>query len=212
MINDAIYEQRIWTALKALSSNPSTTNAIHLAECYIDAAECYAVARRWDDCYDCIKCAELLSYNSETIVAKITNVCFRCKNIIESSEIVDALFDLVVNVDFENNANLRKQVFEAFHWFSRFWSAYLDFCDWWGFENFDITDFQMADKRDSLAESAYIAYSRRLAFQSVAEYMFDFYADFADKMLRHNFTVYADYHIVSFMLRVGFGVQDELRG
>ena len=125
---------------------------------------------------------------------------------------MDALFDLVCNANFDGNATLRKQIFEAFHWFSRFWNAYLDFCDWWGFENFDIADFQIVNRRDSLAESAYIAYSRRLAPLTAGGYMFDFYIDFIEKKLRYPFTVYADYHICRFMIRTGFDAQDVLKG
>ena len=212
MSDGVIVEQWIGAALKALTAKPSQENLSHLAECYIDAAAYYAVARRWVECYDCLKCAELTSISSENIVNKVITLCVNCRNVIENSEIVDALFDLVANVNFDGNNTLRKQVFGAFHWFSRFWDAYLDFCEWWGFENFDITDFQVIDKRDSLAESAYIAYSRRVLPLTVAEYTFDFYIDFIEKMLAHHFTVYAEYHVCRFMIKTGFDVQDVLRG
>lgn len=211
MQNNTRYEQWIGVALQSLTANPSKATLTHLAVCYLEAAEYYAVARSWGDCYECIKCADMLSCDSDAIVGKVITICIRCKNVIESSEIVDALFDLVANTDFEGKPELRKQVFAAFHWFSRFWNAYLDFCDWWGFENFDTADFQVFDKRDSLAESAYIAYSRRLTRVAVAEFMFDFYIDFIENMLRHHFTVYADYHIACFLIRVGFAADDVLR-
>ena len=204
MTDNTRYEQWIGTALQTLSSTPTKDNLTRLAVCYLDAAEYYAVARRLYDCYYCIKCAELLSCKSNAIVKKVIEICLRCKNVIDNSEIVDALFDLVVNSDFDGDRSLRKQVFEAFHWFSKSWDAYLDFCDWWGFSNFEAADFQIVDKRNSLAESAYIAYSRRLARLTVAEYVFDFYIDFIDEMLAHNFTVYADYHIACFLIKVGF--------
>lgn len=212
MSDSVNFEQWIGTALKALASKPSKAALAYLAECYIDAAMCHAVARRWEDCYDCLKCAELTSCSSESIVNKVITLCINCRYVIENSEIVDALFDLVANVDFNGKPALRKQVFGAFHWFSRFWDAYLDFCEWWGFENFDITDFQVIDKRDSLAESAYIAYSRQVIPLTVAEYTFDFYIDFIEKKLAHRFTVYADYHICRFMIKAGFDAQDVLRG
>lgn len=212
MHENLIYEKWIENALQRLAAQPSKDNLMYLAECYLDAASYYAMAKEWKACYDCIKCAELISIRSEAIVKKIITMCIRCKNTIGSSEIVNALFDLVLNTDFEGNAELRKDVFGAFHWFSKFWDAYLDFCDWWGFENFDITDFQIVDKRDSLAESAFIAYSRRLSSLTVAEYMFDFYVEFIDKMLAHNFTVYAEYHVCKFMIRTGFDVEEVLRG
>ena len=212
MPENPMHEKWIENALQRLATQPSKENLTHLAECYLDAASYYAVAKEWKDCYDCIKCAELISNRSEAIVKKIITVCIRCKSAIVSSEIVNALFDLVLNADFEGNFTLKKGVFGAFHWFSKFWDAYLDFCDWWGFENFDIADYQIVDKRDSLAESAFIAYSRRLSSLTVAEYMFDFYINFIDKMLAHNFTVYAEYHVCKFMIRTSFDVEEVLRG
>lgn len=211
MQDDTRYEHWIGAALQALTSTPTNANLTRLAVCYLDAAEYYAVARRLADFYDCIKCVELLSCSSEAIVNRVITFCLRCKAVIDNSEIVDLLFDLVVNSDFENNRALRKRVFEAFHWYSKCWDAYLDFCDWWGFENFEAADFLIVDKRNSLVESAYIAYSRRLVRLTVAEYVFDFYIDFIDNMLAHQLTVYADYHIASFLIRVGFPADTVLR-
>ena len=211
MIDGTRYGNSIGAALQSLAEKPSTANITNLANCYLEAAEYYAMTRTWNDCYECIKCAEMLSCNSDDMVGKVIAMCIKCRNVIENSEIVDALFDLVANVDLDGKPALRKQVFKAFHWFARFWDAYLDFCDWWGFENLEAVDFQIVDRRDSLAESVYIAYSRRLARITTAEFTFDFYIDFIDKMLAHNFTVYADYHIACFMIRVGFAADDVLR-
>ena len=211
MTDGTRYEHRTAAALQSLTAKPSQATLSHLAVCYLEAAEYYALARSWGDCYECIKCAEMLSCDSDAVVSKVIAICIRCKYVIDSSEIVDALFDLVVNADYEGKSALRKQVFEAFHWFSRFWDAYLDFCDWWGFENFDAADFQVVDKRDSLAESAYIAYSRRLMRITAVDFSFDFYIDFIENMLAHHFTVYADYHIACFLIRVGFAAEDVLR-
>ena len=211
MTDNTRYEQWIRSALQALSATPTKDNLTRLALCYLDAAEYYAVARCLHDCYYCIKCAELLSCSSNVVVKKVIEICLRCRHVIDNSEIVDALFDLVANSDYEGNRSLRKQVFEAFHWYSKHWGSYLDFCDWWDFRNFEAADFQIADKRNSLAESAYIAYSRRLARLTVAEYMVDFYIDFIDNMLAHHFTVYADYHIACFLIRVGFASDYVLR-
>lgn len=215
MSDGIIYEQRIKAALNTLAAMPSRDNYANLAKCYLDAAESYAIASNWKDFYDCLECVRLMSlrsnYYNKLIVNKIANICFKCRYIVTNSEVVDSLFDLVANLDLEADKKLRKKIFNAFHWFAKFWDAYLDFCDWWCFENFEETDFQVVKHRDSLAESAYIAYSRCLAWHTAAEYMFDFYIDFIKNMLSHDFTVYADYHIAGFMLKVGFPTDDVLR-
>ena len=210
-------EDDIKMALAATLKAPTEANVVALATIYIRSANYYAHKHKWHDCLDCLQCAEALSlcskaYNS-MIVTEIAAMCVECRNIVNDSAIVDAMFDLVANIDFSGNHALRKCLFSPFHWYSHFWDGYLDFCDWWGFENFEGKDFTITDKRNCLAESAYIAYSRRLSTHYVAGYMFDFFIKFIDTMLANsNFTVYSDYHIASFMLRVGFNQQEVLRG
>jgi len=210
-----LYDKKIKLALETLAGKPTEANYALLAGCYIDAAGAGAANGDWKTFFDCLKCVELMSLRSKfynnLIVNKVIALCVKNRNTLQESEVVDSLFDLVVNLDYNGDSTRRHNLFSAFHWFSKFWRGYLDFCDWWDFSNFRAEDFTFKDKRDSLAESAYIAYSRRVANHAVAEYTFDFYIDFIDKRLSNVFTVYADYHIATFMLRVGFDYKDVLR-
>ena len=215
MSTAAILDNKIKLALEALAAKPSEANYAVLARCYLDAAGFAAAKKDWRLFFDCLQCVERMSlrskYYNRLLVDKVVAICVKCRNVVQESEVVDSLFDLVANLDYDGDEGLRYRLFGAFHWYSKYWRGYLDFCDWWGFNNFKAEDFSIKNKRDSLVESAYIAYSRRLSAIAMSEFMFDFYVSFIDKMLDHVFTVYADYHVATFMLRVGFDSKDILR-
>src|SRR5690606_1687443 len=57
-------------------------------------------------------------------------------------------------------------IYKAFHKGYQNWSGYLSFADWWNFENFQSVDYLKEEyngkKIMSIAEQAYIAYSKKL--------------------------------------------------
>lgn len=76
------------------------------------------------------------------------------------------LFDIIKDFSFTKPSEAYSFLYKAFHKGHQSWSRYLEFSDWWGFENFMSTDYQSeivnGKKIMALVEQAYIAYSKKL--------------------------------------------------
>lgn len=79
---------------------------------------------------------------------------------------INELFELIKDFHFTKPSEAYSFIYRAFHKGYQNWSKYLEFADWWNFENFRLEDYQMEDFKDkkimSIAEQAYIAYSKKL--------------------------------------------------
>ena len=79
---------------------------------------------------------------------------------------LDTIFDIIKYFHFTIPSDAYTFIYKAFHQGNTDWSRYLEFADWWGFENFGSNDFLMEEinrrKILSTAEKAYIAYSKKL--------------------------------------------------
>lgn len=79
---------------------------------------------------------------------------------------IDDLFEIIRDFHFTKPSEAYSFIYKAFHKGYQNWSNYLAFADWWNFENFQSIDFLKEEvngkKMMSIAEQAYIAYSKKL--------------------------------------------------
>jgi hypothetical protein len=79
---------------------------------------------------------------------------------------IGEIFDLIRNFSFSKPSEAYSFLFKAFHKGYQNWSRYLEFADWWGFDNLRTEDFLEDEyngkKIMATAEQAYIAYSKKL--------------------------------------------------
>tara|TARA_B100000767_G_scaffold14522_1_gene13917 strand:+ start:6308 stop:7819 length:1512 start_codon:yes stop_codon:yes gene_type:complete len=90
---------------------------------------------------------------------------------IQNSEPVDysrvnQMFDIIRNFHFTKPSEGYSFMYKAFHKGYKNWSKYLQFADWWNFENFMPADYlkeKVNEKKImAVAEQGYIAYSKKL--------------------------------------------------
>lgn len=79
---------------------------------------------------------------------------------------INELFEIIKDFYFSTPSDAFSFIYKAFHKGYQNWSRYLEFADWWNFENFRPADFLKEEFNDkkimSIAEQAYIAYSKKL--------------------------------------------------
>lgn len=79
---------------------------------------------------------------------------------------VDSLFEIIKDFHFEKPSEAYSFIYKAFHSDYQNWNRYLDFADWWNFNNFISDDYQKEAFNNrtmmSVVEQAYIAYSKKL--------------------------------------------------
>ncbi|HRO09007.1 MAG TPA: hypothetical protein PK047_09075 [Saprospiraceae bacterium] len=79
---------------------------------------------------------------------------------------INELFEIIKNFHFTSPSEAYSFIYKAFHKGYQNWSSYLTFADWWNLENLRSEDFLKEEfkgkKMMSIAEQAYIAYSKKL--------------------------------------------------
>ena len=79
---------------------------------------------------------------------------------------INELFDIIQEFHFTKPSEAYSFIYKAFHKGYQNWSRYLEFADWWNFDNFRPEDYLKEEfkgkKIMSIAEQAYIAYSKKL--------------------------------------------------
>ncbi|MCX7744815.1 MAG: hypothetical protein N2167_09670 [Flavobacteriales bacterium] len=79
---------------------------------------------------------------------------------------INELFEIIKDFHFSKPSEAYSFLYKAFHKGYQNWSNYLAFADWWNFENFLSKDYLKEEfngkKIMSIAEQAYIAYSKKL--------------------------------------------------
>lgn len=79
---------------------------------------------------------------------------------------INELFEIVKDFHFTKPSEAYSFIYKAFHKGYQNWSSYLTFADWWNFENLRSEDYLKEEfkgkKMMSIAEQAYIAYSKKL--------------------------------------------------
>lgn len=79
---------------------------------------------------------------------------------------VNQVFNLIKEFHFTKPSESYSLLYKAFHKGYQNWSRYLQFADWWNFDNFRPEDYEKEEYNGrqimALAEQAYIAYSKSL--------------------------------------------------
>src|SRR5690606_37036088 len=79
---------------------------------------------------------------------------------------INDLFSIIRDFHFSEPSDAYSFLYKAFNKGYQNWSDYVEFADWWGFENFRSEDYLKEEfngkKIMALAEQAYIAYSKKL--------------------------------------------------
>jgi hypothetical protein len=79
---------------------------------------------------------------------------------------IDALFEIIKDFHFTKPSKSYSFLYKAFQKNHQNWSNFLAFADWWDFENFENKDYLKEEYNGtnimSVAERAYIAYSKKL--------------------------------------------------
>ena len=79
---------------------------------------------------------------------------------------INELFEIIRYFHFTKPSEAYSFIYKAFHKAYQNWSGYLTFADWWNFENLRPEDYLKEEfngkKMMSIAEQAYIAYSKKL--------------------------------------------------
>lgn len=79
---------------------------------------------------------------------------------------INELFEIIKDFHFTKPSEAYSFIYKAFHKGYQNWSSYLAFADWWNLENLRSEDFLKEEfngkKMMSIAEQAYIAYSKKL--------------------------------------------------
>lgn len=79
---------------------------------------------------------------------------------------LNTLFELIKGFHFTKPSEAYSFLYKSFHKGYREWSNYENFADWWNFKNFSNEDYLEEEyngqKSMSIAEKAYIAYSKKL--------------------------------------------------
>ncbi|WP_027137211.1 DUF7017 domain-containing protein [Gaetbulibacter saemankumensis] len=79
---------------------------------------------------------------------------------------INQVFDLIKEFHYTKPSESYSLLYKAFHKGYQNWSRYLEFADWWNFENFRPEDYQKEEYNGrlimALVEQAYIAYSKIL--------------------------------------------------
>jgi hypothetical protein len=80
---------------------------------------------------------------------------------------INELFRIIKDFHFTKPSEAFSFIYKAFHKGYQNWSGYLTFADWWNFDNLRSEDYLKEEfngkKMMSIAEQAYIAYSKKLA-------------------------------------------------
>lgn len=86
---------------------------------------------------------------------------------------IDQLFATIKDFNFTKPSDAYSFLFKAFLKVHQNWSSFLEFADWWDFDNFQSTDYLPEEyngrKLISIVEQAYIAYSKMLLEGEITE-------------------------------------------
>lgn len=79
---------------------------------------------------------------------------------------INEIFESIKDFNFTKPSDAYSYIYKAFHKGYQNWSNYLTFADWWNFDNLRSEDYLKDEFKDkkmmSIAEQAYIAYSKKL--------------------------------------------------
>lgn len=120
----------------------------------------------------------------------------------------DQLFDALRMMHFTRPADAYSFLFKAFHKRRQEWNRYLDFCDWWGFDNFQPSDYQpfVAESKQkimSVVEQAHIGYAAALLSQQDTSRMDLFVPRLQRLQNEHKEYQYPAYYLSKILIALG---------
>lgn len=79
---------------------------------------------------------------------------------------INSIFEIIKDFHFSKPSEAYSFIYKAFHKGYQNWSKYIEFADWWDFDNFRPEDYLIEEfegrKIMAIVEQAYIAYSKKL--------------------------------------------------
>jgi len=167
-------ENALTLAQQDLEKNISDIwNKRSIAWVYYEFLKKYSNAENYDKFIDYLKKIKSLELSEDENMIfdkcsfQVGKMLFSLSNesIADNSKI-DELFNLVKEFHPTKPSGAYSYIFKAFNKFHKTWPNFLNFADWWGYENFSSEDFIQTEyngkKIMSLAEQGYISYSKKL--------------------------------------------------
>lgn len=201
--------QKLETCYAAFKMNPTEDNSQKLSESFLLVCrecinECNLDA--FEKTFKTIQNVGLL--DNPIITKELPNLFFLITNklddkILNNQSILDRIFDLMMVMNIKKNSREYVMLYKSIHKYRRIWKNYLEFCNWWGFENFNELDFIRNNTQMSLAETALIGYAKRLAKTNFQEDLSRLAMTFIEKSQKHKLTVYSNYYIAKLLFKLG---------
>ena len=136
----------------------------------------------------------------------VWNIAKNVSNQQQYSSYINDLFIAMKPLNFTASEGY-SYLFKTFHAFRNEWHAYTDFCDWWNFDNFlskDYDKFRTQYGKDimSLAEQAYIGYSKALLSNGSTEKIKTFLPKLKKLADEHKNYQYPPYFLAKLYLKI----------
>lgn len=122
---------------------------------------------------------------------------------------LDSLFELIREIDFDKPSLNYTILLKGFYKHREHWSNFIDFCNWWGFENFREEDYlkeKLPDGKEmplSVCEEVYIAYAKRLLQKRENSVIKEFMPKLDVLIETHPEMVYPGYYKGKLMIATG---------
>lgn len=124
-------------------------------------------------------------------------------------DVLLALFDTIKDFPFVKPSKEYSVLLSAFMTLKDKWNKFIEFCDWWDFENFRKEDYEQDTLPNgrrmpcSMAESAYIAYAKHLIAKGDKEAIHSFLPKLQELSDKHPEMQYPNFYIGKLLLALG---------
>lgn len=136
----------------------------------------------------------------------VWNIAKNVSNQQQYSSYINDLFNAIKPLHFAASAGYT-YLFKTFHTFRNEWPAYIDFCEWWNFENFlpkDYEPFRTPSGKNimSIVEQAYIGYAKALLSNNDTEKIKNFIPKLKNLSEAHRNYQYPPYFLAKLYLKI----------
>lgn len=149
------------------------------------------------------------------IIWPINTIVRECSNMqFVPTDFISALFDLIQVFPFCKPSKEYSVLLKAFMTIKEKWTRFTEFCDWWGFDNFqdeDYTPETLPNGRKlsiSTVEGAYLAYAKQLINKRDKDAISMFIPKMQDLAEKHPEMQYPNYYIGKMLIAQG-GTKEE---
>ena len=159
-------------------------------------------------------------YLNDTLCWRFFALMRKCSATLQQEKLyalADDLFSMAQHLNLSKPSEAYTILFKTFYMLKEQWPGYLTFCNWWGLDNFRQEDYlceQMNNGKTmpiSLAEGAYLAYSRSLMLTSNTERIKRFLPKMEALNERHPELVYVGYYLGKLFLCAGGDKNEALK-